>query len=166
MNELENLLRKAEPHLRAKQICTYWKIPNDLRLTGDAVVFGQRGPCDFIGHTTRGEALLIEAKICQKRSLAVPSKGGIPGHQWVALRDANAAGAIALIAWMRGSEIALLPFQKAEELLGDRRSIPWSGGLALQSDEPSVVIVRALIELIDLHRQLRNAAVQVIERYS
>lgn len=132
MNSLELLLRKAESYLRWRQICTYWKIPTDLRLTKNSAVFGAQSPCDFIGHTTDGRALLIEAKMCQRPSLPVPNSGGIKGHQWMALRDAHRAGAVALIVWQRGDKISVLPFDVAEKIRGSRRSIPWTGGIMVK----------------------------------
>lgn len=152
-NSLELLLRRAEKTLRERQVCTYWKIPNDLRLTHDEVVFGERGPCDFLGHTTDGRALLIEAKMSRLPRLRVPHKRGILGHQWMALRDADAAGAVALIAWMNSeiNEVVVLPFARARELRGSRRSIPWTGGASLEgldANETPLVIVDALIDVI------------------
>lgn len=152
-NQLELLLRRAEKTLCERQVCTYWKIPNDLRLTHDEVVFGERGPCDFLGHTTDGRAVLIEAKMSRLPRLRVPHKRGILGHQWMALRDADAAGAVALIAWMNSeiNEVVILPFARARELRGSRRSIPWPGGASLdglQADEASLVVFRALVDVI------------------
>lgn len=159
---LERLIRQASRHLRQRQICSLWKIPNDLRLTSDAVVFGDPGPCDFIGHTVDGTAILIEAKSTKRSHLAVPNKRGIKGHQWIALRDAAAAGAHSMIIWKHGEEVAVLSFAHACLLLGSRRSIPWPGGLSLQTDEPALVIVDAIIKVIDLGYQTVNGLGVVI----
>lgn len=151
-NALENSIRRAEPVLRQRQVCTYFKIPNDMRLAGDELVFGDTGPCDFMGHDTRGTVLFIEAKMCKKKSLAVPSKSGIRGHQWMALRDCHYAGGHAVIVWQRENEVAVMTWAKANELRGDRRSIPWPSALSksLEADDPSIVIVTALVDVLEL----------------
>lgn len=152
-NELENTMRAAERHLRTRQVCVYWKIPNDIRLTSESeLIFGDTGPCDFMGHTVDGTALLIEAKMCKGPRLAVPSKSGIRGHQWMALRDCHAAGGHAIIAWQRESEVAVLTWNRASNLLGSRRSIPWPAAFAtsLEHDEPALVVVAALVNVLEL----------------
>lgn len=150
MNELEQTLRDAERILRERQVCTYYKIPNDMRLTEDQLIFGGRGPCDFIGHTVRGRAILIEAKMRDRKSLGIGNQSkDIKGHQWMALRDAAAAGCVSLILWQRKRELAVLPFALAQELRAGRRSIPWPGGQSLETDEPALVVVAALVEVLD-----------------
>jgi len=153
-NRCEKLVRNAERILRTRQIATYWKIPNDLRLTADAVVFGERGPCDFIGHTARGVSLLIEAKGTVAPRLAVPHNRGIKGHQWMALRDADAANAIAIIAWLNKDRFCALSFKRAKQLLGDRKSIPWPDGhslAGLKDEDATIVVVGAIVTCIETH---------------
>lgn len=147
----EHLLKAAERILRDRQIATYWKIPNDLRLTADEVFFGDRGPCDFFGHTARGTAILLEAKSTRDPRLQCPHPRGIKGHQWMALRDAHSCGAHALIAWLHDDAMVVMTWEQANELLGTRRSIPWPGGvpLSLQDEEATVQVVGALIEVLD-----------------
>lgn len=152
-SELERWIKNAERNLRHQQIATFWKIPNDLRLTKDSVVFGERGPCDFIGHDVGGTAILLEAKSTSVPRLAVPHPRGIKGHQWMALRDASAAGAHALIVWRHDNEVAVLTFDRADELRGSRRSIPWPGGHSFEMNEPTLVVVRALVEVLDLNHK-------------
>ncbi len=154
MNQCEKLVDDAERVLRARQICTYWKIPNDLETL-------RRTPCDFIGHTVEGQAILLEAKSTAAPRLAVPHPRGIKGHQWVALRDADAANAISGLVWLHDNEVCALSFQAAHRLLGSRRSIPWPGGLSLETDEPVLVVVAALIEVFVLRPQLADCFGQV-----
>ena len=73
----------------------------------------------------------------------------------MALRDGDAAGAIAVIVWQKEEEVAALSFREAKELLGARRSIPWPGGASLKGlkdDEATIVVARALIDVIESHR--------------
>lgn len=156
MNACEKFVDDAERVLRARQLCTYWKIPNDLETL-------KKTPCDFIGHTIRGRAILIECKATSAPRVAVPHARGIKGHQWVALRDAHRCGAISAIVWLHGDEIAVIPFPEAERLLASRRSIPWPGGLSLETDEPVLVVVRALVQVLMLGAKLADGPGQMID---
>jgi len=149
MNQCEKLVDDAERVLRARQICTYWKIPNDLQTL-------RKTPCDFMGFTVRGAAILLEAKSTRDPRLCVPAPRGIKGHQWVALRDAHSCGAVSAIVWLHNNEVAVLPFPEAERLLASRRSIPWPGGLSLETDEPVLVVVRALVQMLMLGTKLAD----------
>lgn len=167
MNSFERVVKNAVPILRAKQVATFWKIPNDIRLTSGEVIYGDRGPCDFIGHTAYGAALLIEAKQRAQPSLGVGNQSkDIKGHQWIALRDAEMCGALALILWQRGEQFVVLSWSEANKLRGDRRSIPWPTVLArqLEGEEASVEVARTLIERVDLHRKSSHAFRQVVDR--
>jgi hypothetical protein len=115
VNRLEDLLRKAGRELADYQVARFFKIPEEMAQT----------PCDFIGFTAQGRAILIEAKMVNATSLKIAGNPGLSAHQWNELNDASKAGCISLIAWARGSVCATIPFAVAAELAAGRRSIPW-----------------------------------------
>jgi hypothetical protein len=116
-NKLEILLRKAGRDLADHQVCRFFKVPEEMTAT----------PCDFFGYTSCGRAILIEAKMVQRTSLPIGNIPGLSKHQWNELRDANKAGAHALIVWAQGDRSACIPMDMAIQMTMDRKSIPWKG---------------------------------------
>jgi hypothetical protein len=115
-NKLEILLRRAGRELADHQICKFFKIPEEMTQT----------PCDFIGYTVSGRAILIEAKMVTRTSLPINDKSnGLSIHQWNELLDANRAGALALISWANAGVCATITMDMAIELTRGRKSIPW-----------------------------------------
>lgn len=116
-NKLEILLRKAGRDLADWQIARFFKVPEEMQQT----------PVDFIGYTSAGRAILIEAKLVDRDSLPLACKPGLLPHQWSELQDANRAGALALICWSRASlgVCATLSVDMAVSLSAGRLSIPW-----------------------------------------
>lgn len=117
MNTLESLLRKAGRELADYQVARFFKIPEELTQT----------PCDFFGYTASGRAILIEAKMVTRPRLPIGTSNGLQPHQWNELCDAHRAGAIALIAWKLGNEVAVIDPAMAIEISKGSRSIPWVG---------------------------------------
>ena len=114
-NRLELLLRRAGRELADYQVARFYKIPEEMQST----------PCDFIGFTSIGRAILIEAKMVNAPSLKIAGEPGLSAHQWCELGDANKAGALSLICWARGDICATISFDMAAALAQDRKSIPW-----------------------------------------
>ncbi len=114
-NLLEHLLRKAGNDLADLQIARFWKIPEELEKT----------PCDFIGHTVHGRAILIEAKKLNKTSLPIACRPGLAPHQYVALHEANKADCISLVCWQRGNICATISFDMVIALSEGRQSVAW-----------------------------------------
>lgn len=114
-NRLEILLRKAGRELADYQVCRFYKIPEEMQQT----------PCDFIGFTRDGRAILIEAKLVHTTALKISGSPGLSAHQWNELGDANRAGALTLICWARGSMCATITMDMAIALSAGRLSIPW-----------------------------------------
>ena len=115
-NKLESLLRLVGRELANYQVCRFHKIPEEMQQT----------PCDFMGFTVTGRAILIEAKMVRRTSLPIGMSPGLSKHQWNSLGEANRAGAIALIVWAHGGTTACLSMDMAEALAAGRKSIPWS----------------------------------------
>lgn len=114
-NKLEEYLRRAGRELADYQVARFFKIPEEMQQT----------PCDFIGYTVHGRAILIEAKMVERPSLPINCEPGLSAHQWNELCDANKAGALALICWARQSVCATLTMDMALKLADGRASIPW-----------------------------------------
>ena len=115
-NLLESLLRKAGFELAHHQVARFWKIPEALQQT----------PCDFMGFTNTGRAILIEAKQVQGTSLSIGKRtNGLQPHQYLALKEANKAGALAFVLWANGDECAQMSFDMVRVFAEYRRSIPW-----------------------------------------
>lgn len=112
---LEALLRRAGRELADWQVCRFWKIPEEMQQT----------PCDFMGFTAWGRAVLIEAKQVNRTSLPISNSPGLLPHQFGALEECNRAGGLALVCWARGDECAVLSFDQVLEFSYLRRSIPW-----------------------------------------
>ncbi len=93
-NTLEILLRKIGRNLADEQVCRFFKIPEEMKVT----------PCDFFGYSRTGRAILIEAKMYSATErLPIRKEGskgcGIACHQLQELDDAQKAGAISLFVW-------------------------------------------------------------------
>lgn len=114
-NRLEILLRKAGRELADYQVARFYKIPEEMQQT----------PCDFIGFTAQGRAILIEAKMVSRMSLPIGDDPGLSVHQWNELTDANKAGALTLICWARANICATITMDIAITLSACRKSIPW-----------------------------------------
>ena len=112
---LEIQLRRLGRELRNYQLGVFWKIPEEMTQT----------PCDFIGHTTIGRAILIEAKEVNRTSLPINDSPGLLPHQWNALLEANLANALTFICWARQGTCATITMDMALRLSKDRLSIPW-----------------------------------------
>jgi hypothetical protein len=97
------------------QVCRFYKIPEEMTQT----------PCDFIGFTAQGRAILIEAKMVARASLPIHDKPGLSKHQFNELADANRAGALTLLCWSRGVYCATLTMDMVIALSAGRQSIPW-----------------------------------------
>ena len=117
-NTLELILRRLARELADNQIAKLYKIPEEMQQT----------PCDFIGHTSKGRCIMIEAKMSKQRRLPLGGKGhnGLMPHQWNALKDASNAGCVALICWQHGDEVALIDLPHAAVKAGDKRSVAWA----------------------------------------
>jgi len=127
-NKLESLIAKAGSRLSAKGLARWWKIPNDLRLLpGGRITHGAWTPCDFMGFTSDGRSILIEAKMAGRNRLAVGGEktSGVKGHQWTALQLAERCHCLALLVWMRHEEVAVMTMHDAKLAMGHHRSIPW-----------------------------------------
>ena len=114
-NLLEKLLRKAGTELAAYQVARFWKFPEEL----------QKTPCDFMGFTVTGRAILIEAKQVKRASLPTSGNPGLRPHQYLALNEANKAGALAIVCWANGDQCATLTWDMVLELSAGRFSVPW-----------------------------------------
>lgn len=114
-NKLETMMRQVGRELRDLQVAWIFKVPEEMQQT----------PCDFFGYTRTGRAILLECKMVQRASLPIGNSPGLSPHQWMELEEAHRAGAMSMIAWARGEEVAVFRFSLANELLGDRRSIRW-----------------------------------------
>lgn len=114
-NLLEHLLRKAGRELAELQVARFWKFPEEL----------QKTPCDFMGFTATGRAILIEAKMVVGTSLPISNTPGLAPHQFVALDEANKAGAVSLLCWAQDGVCATLSFDMVLALSKGRLSIPW-----------------------------------------
>lgn len=114
-NALEAVLRKAGRELADYQVARFFKIPEEMQQT----------PCDFVGYTNIGRAILIEAKLVHRASLPIGCEPGLSVHQWNELESANKAGALALLCWAQHGICATITFDIAAKLAEGRRSIPW-----------------------------------------
>lgn len=136
-NKLETLLRKAGKELAEWQVCRLYKIPEEFVMT----------PCDFFGYTPGGRAIMIEAKMVERPSLPLGAAPGLLPHQWTALREANRANCLALIAWQRKGSIAVIDVDMAIELSENRKSVPW--GRIQQQFKHSAADSRAAVTILE-----------------
>jgi hypothetical protein len=112
-NKLELLMRKAARELRDQQICVLYKIPEEMQQT----------PCDFIGYTNTGCAILIECKQVKRPSLPIGKAPGLAAHQWRALVEADNADCVSLLVWQNSDQIAVIPVGEIQT--NGRKSIAW-----------------------------------------
>lgn len=115
-NHLEARMRRVCKLLRDHQVAKLFKFPEEMQST----------PCDFMGHDSKGHAILIECKQVNRPSLSVKDRPGLRPHQWLALREAAATTAFSFIMWQRGDTIAIVSTRHAEALTEERVSVPWS----------------------------------------
>lgn len=116
MNELEQHVKAIADKLYAAQIACIYKMPESWQQT----------PADFVGHSSDGLAVLIECKQVKGTSLAIgEGGGGLKPHQWSALERAHLCGAHSFIIWQNGDVVTLIPFGRAKQLIGSRKSIRW-----------------------------------------
>lgn len=146
--ELERVVRAAGKRLTEKQQAKLWKIPNDLRITSSGeCAWGDRLPCDFIGHTAHGRAILLECKQTRGTRLPVGPRG-LKAHQFIALQEAHDAGAIALVIWARGKDVAAIPMDMLCHLLEGRKSIAW---YSIPPRYVRTFTVEGVVELLEKH---------------
>lgn len=123
-NALELHVRKVAWALHDHQIARLYKIPNDVKLEAGVVVHGEQTPCDFIGFTITGRAILLECKMFQKLSLPLGKKGLKP-HQLKAITECHRAGGIGLLVWQHGVQIAVIDADQVRVYSKGRKSLPW-----------------------------------------
>jgi hypothetical protein len=115
-NKLEIELRRIGRSLADKQICRFWKVPEEMQQT----------PCDFFGYTRTGRAILIEAKMAKRNHLPIVKAGkkgtGISHHQLQEMKEADKAGAIAFFVWMNGANVDIIA---PREILPYAKSVAW-----------------------------------------
>ena len=119
MNELESRMRRVCEILRNDQVASLFKFPEELVAT----------PCDFMGHTRNGRAILIECKQVRRPSLPLHDSPGLAPHQNIALREASACGAFAIVLWQRHQIITAMRMADVLEASKDRQSLPWAAAL-------------------------------------
>lgn len=127
MNKLELRLRKLGRELADRQVCRFFKVPEEMTAT----------PCDFLGYTSTGRALLIEAKMVVRHRLPVGKSPGLLAHQWNELCDAHRAGAIPLLVWERDGFFKVLTMPAIVSSI-DGKSIPWQGRWCSRIDDDSL----------------------------
>jgi hypothetical protein len=125
-NPLEKHLKSIARTLHDAQVCRLYKIPNDIKIAGNQLIHGEQVPVDFIGFTVTGRAMLVECKITCKPTLALGSKSGLRPHQMQALMEAQRAGAIALVVWQFGTDIAVIDADQVLAYSTGRRSVPFA----------------------------------------
>jgi penicillin-binding protein-related factor A (putative recombinase) len=109
-------LRKAGRDLADYNVCRFWKFPEEM----------MRTPCDFMGFTNTGRAILIEAKEVDRTALSIHNPPGLAPHQFTALKEANNAGAISLVCWARKNICATISFDMVLRFSHGRASVPWA----------------------------------------
>lgn len=124
-NALEMTVRRVAKTLHENQVARLYKIPNDIKLAGKKLIYGEQQPSDFWGYTAQGRVILIECKICGKESLPIGTRG-IKPHQLSALMEVHKAGGLGLLVWMHDSMIAVIDYDQVHAYSLGRKSIPWS----------------------------------------
>ena len=115
VNTLEATIRSTARELANHQIARIWKWPEALEKTG----------CDFFGYTRTARVILIEAKQVTRSTLPIGKSPGLLPHQWIALQECDRAGGIALVAWQRRNEVAVIDVSVVNDLVEGRKSIAW-----------------------------------------
>ena len=139
-NALESRLREIGRSLADKQICRFWKIPEEMAVT----------PCDFCGYTKTGRAIVIEAKMVNSHRLKIGSEPGLTKNQWNELRDAERAHAVTLVVWERDGFLNILePIDIAFRANG-MKSVPWLEAAMPMRVEQLEQCLECIIPAIDL----------------
>ncbi len=124
-NRLETMIRRVGRRLEEKQRAKLWKLPNDLRITGAGeMIYGDKGPADFFGHTCSGRAIFIECKDIKSTSLALGARGLKP-HQWLAIAELTKSGGIGLVIWAREDFVTIIDVDMIQSLTRGRKSVSW-----------------------------------------
>ena len=123
-NALELRVRRVACDLHDHQVARLYKIPNDVKMEQGVIVHGEQTPCDFIGFTVSGRAILLECKMFSKPSLPLGEKG-LKQHQLKAITECHRAGGIGLLIWQHGAEIAVIDPEQVLAYGRGRKSIPW-----------------------------------------
>lgn len=148
-NRLELMMRKVGKTLEEDQRAKLWKMPNDLRITSSGeAIWGEKGPCDFFGHSITGRAIFIECKDIKAKSLALGSSG-IKPHQWVALTELTRCGGIGIVAWAREDKVAILDTDMIYSLSRGRKSVPW---IAIPAQWKHELTHSGILELLARHQ--------------
>lgn len=124
-NTLETHVRKIARALHEHQICRLYKIPNDRKMADGQLIHAEQGPGDFWGFTSTGRVILLECKVCQRPFLPLGPRG-LKAHQQRALQEVESAGGLALVAWQRGSQIAVFDYGFVRLVTYARKSVAWS----------------------------------------
>jgi penicillin-binding protein-related factor A (putative recombinase) len=114
MIKLELRLRSVFRSIYDLQAAFVFKVPEELQQT----------PCDFFGFTSKGRAIVIEAKQVKRSSLPVGGEPGLLVHQVRALTQASNCGAISIVVWQHGDDIMCMHWHQASRLAVGRKSIP------------------------------------------
>lgn len=123
-NLLELRVRCIARMLHDHQVARLFKIPNDMKLAGGVLIYGEQSPADFLGWTVSGRAIALECKEFKELSLPLGPKGLKP-HQLIAITECHKAGGIGLLAWQRGDELAVIDPDQIRAYSRGRKSIPW-----------------------------------------
>ena len=91
---------RVEPRPRQCQ-CGQWT-------TQDTVLWTGHTGSDFFGLTGSGRAVLIEAKMTSRPRLPLGSSSGMTKQQVLEQLDWHRAGALALLVWAYGDEVAVI----------------------------------------------------------
>jgi penicillin-binding protein-related factor A (putative recombinase) len=134
---LESIVRKAARSLADRDIARIYRWPEAkatkmipsrcacgrVEVTM-SVVHTEAPGADFWGFTTSGRVVMIECKESGKPSLPM-GEAGLKSHQRLALMEVHAAGGIALLAWYRLKQIAVIDMDIVARLTKGRKSLPW-----------------------------------------
>ena len=99
------LERRVREILRgASDDLTAWKLPTDLRLTGNGVVHGEPMPADFMGYRHNdGKVFFVECKEVERNTLPLGKKPGLSPFQMQAMVEAKRHGVRYVLVWGRPS---------------------------------------------------------------
>lgn len=123
-NSLETHIRKLAMELHTLQKARLYKIPNDIKITGGQVIHAEQTPVDFMGFTIGGRVILLECKMCTKKSLPI-GPGGLKAHQHIAINEAHHTGGIGLLAWQHGLKVAVIDAGQVGVYRKHKKSIAW-----------------------------------------
>jgi penicillin-binding protein-related factor A (putative recombinase) len=145
---LEKMVREASKKLEAQGVCKLWKIPNDLRITGNGqMTFASQTPCDFFGHDQKGRILMIECKDISGARLPLTAAGLKP-HQRTALEECAKVEGCAIVLWKHQNRVVCLTPWDVAQYTKDRRSVAWKAvenlSVPFTRDDVSDLIAQAL----------------------